>query len=641
MFALVFTLVFVPKRAITRISPTDINKWRYKLATRNVTFEPDGKTVTVEQGITITEAAASAGIIINSPCGGEGRCGKCKVVINAQNPESSTEVEKKLLSDDELSEGYRLACQTHVTDNVTVTVPEDSRVAESKILSKGAGQDVELHPNISKIYVELSEQTLDNQIADLTNLKNALGTEVSEITAELDVLRKLPNVIRESKFKVTLVLDGNRLMDIEPGNTVDKKYGLAVDIGTTTVVCTVVDLNTGSDMGVASALNTQAVHGADVISRINYSVENEGGLDELSDRVMQVIRQITEYACTEAGVSPDNVYEVTVVGNTTMTHLFLKIPARNLALLPYVAAVSDPVEVTASQLDLNVNPNANLYILPNIAGFVGADTVGVILASALYESDSIKLAIDIGTNGEVVMGSRDRLLTCSCAAGPAFEGAMITHGMRAAPGAIERVQLDNRPICHVIRGGQPIGICGSGLIDVIAEMLRVGIIDSTGRMLTADDLDPDVPAGLKEYLSRNDEYGPHLILSRSNGREVVITQKDVRQVQLAKGAIMAGVRVLMNTLGVQSDDISEVLLAGAFGNYIQKENAIRMGLIPDFPLDKVRFIGNAAAKGAEMALMSREARETTKRISKNTEHIELAMDMNFQNEFMEAMSFPE
>jgi uncharacterized 2Fe-2S/4Fe-4S cluster protein (DUF4445 family) len=292
-------------------------------------------------------------------------------------------------------------------------------------------------------------------------------------------------------------------------------------------------------------------------------------------------------------------------------------------------------------LGLNVNSNANGYVLPNIAGFVGADTVGVILASALHESDSIKLAIDIGTNGEVVLGSRERLLTCSCAAGPAFEGAMITHGMRAAPGAIERVQLADHPVCQAIGNDLPIGICGSGLIDVMAEMLRLGVIDNTGKMLPTDDLGQHVPSELKNYLSRNDEYGPHLILSRSNGREVVITQKDVRQVQLAKGAIRAGVEILMKELGVEPDDISEVLLAGAFGNYIRKENAIRLGLIPDFPLDKVRFIGNAAAIGAKMALVSREARKDAERISENTEYIELAMSVDFQNEFMEAMSFPE
>jgi len=611
------------------------------VAKYNVKFEPDDKTVTVEHGTTLTKAAASAEIIINSPCGGEGRCGKCKVKVDTRDVDPPGEAEKDLLSDEELEDGYRLACQTLVTGDMTVTIPEDLRVAESKILSEGMGQHVQLHPNISKLYLELSEQTLDNQIADLTNLKEAIGQEMPELTAELNVLRKLPDVLRKSKFKITIALDGNRLMDVEPGDTTSKKYGLAVDIGTTTVVCTVLDLNTGSDMAVASALNTQAVHGADVISRINYSVENEKGLEELGDRAAQVIRQITEYACTEAGVNPDNVYEVTVVGNTTMTHLFLKIPVHNLALLPYVGVVSDPVEITASQLDLKVNPNANVYVLPNIAGFVGADTVGVILASDLQHSDSVKLAIDIGTNGEVVLGSRERLLTCSCAAGPAFEGAMITHGMRAAPGAIERIQLDDRPICQVIRGGNPIGICGSGIIDVVAEMLRLGIVDDTGRMLSPEDLGPNVPAGLKEYLGKNDEYGPHLILSRSKEREVVITQKDVRQVQLAKGAIMAGVRILMKTLGIQPDDISEVLLAGAFGNYIQKENAIRLGLLPNFPLDRVKFIGNAAAAGAKMALMSREAREEAKRISANTEYVELAVDPDFQNEFIEAMMFPD
>ena len=611
------------------------------MVTYSVAFEPDGIEATVEQGTTVAKAAASVGININSPCGGEGRCGKCRAIVRARDIEPPNETEKRFLSDEDLSEGYRLACQTIVKDNMTITVPEDSRVAESKILSAGTGQAIELHPNVSKVYVELTEQALDNQIADLTNLKNALGPEWSEIRVALEVLRKLPSILRESEFKVTLVLAPHRLIDIEPGNTVDKKYGLAVDVGTTSIVCTVVDLNTGTDVAVASALNTQAAHGADVVSRINYSVENDDGLEELSSKVTLVINQLIEEACKESGVDPENVYEVSVVGNTTMTHLLLKMPVRNLAVLPYVGVVSDPVGITASELGLSVNQNANVCVLPNIAGFVGADTVGVILASSLHESSNIKLAIDIGTNGEIVLGSHERLLTCSCAAGPAFEGAMITHGMRAAPGAIEQIQLEDRPICQVIDGRQPVGICGSGLIDIVAEMLRLGIIDSTGRMSEASDLGADVPPGLKDCINRNDEYGLHLILYSSNGREVVITQKDVRQIQLAKGAMLAGVKILMSTLGVQPDDISQVLLAGAFGNYIRKENALRMGLIPSFAADKVDFIGNAAAAGAKMALVSTKALEEAKKISRNTDYIELAMDADFQKEFMEAMMFPE
>jgi uncharacterized 2Fe-2S/4Fe-4S cluster protein (DUF4445 family) len=452
------------------------------------------------------------------------------------------------------------------------------------------------------------------------------------------MLREIPSILRKSKFKVTLVLDGNELIGIEPGDTTKKNYGVAVDIGTTTVVSTVVDLNTGNDLAVASALNTQATHGADVISRINYATESEHGLDELGDRVVHVINQITEYACAEARIDCKNVYEVTVVGNTTMTHLFLKVPASNLSVMPYIGVFSDPVEATASEIGFNINPKANVYVLPNIAGFVGADTVGVILASALNRSETIKLAIDIGTNGEVALGSYKKLLTCSTAAGPAFEGAMITHGMRGASGAIERVQLEDRPVYQVINGGKPIGICGSGLIDVVAEMLRLGIVDETGRMTPPDEL--DISPELKTYIRRSDEYGPHLVLYESDGQKVVITQRDIRQVQLAKGAIKAGIEILMRKLGIKLEDISEVLLAGAFGNYIKKENAIRLGLIPNFPLDKVHFIGNAAEAGAKMALMSKEAREEAVRISKGTEYVELATDPNFQNEFMEAMMFP-
>jgi uncharacterized 2Fe-2S/4Fe-4S cluster protein (DUF4445 family) len=612
--------------------------WRKKLSKYVVKFNPDNKTVSVEDGKTIAESADMVGITIDSPCGGKGTCGKCKVIVNASNLEPPNESEEEFFTEDELKEGYRLACQTLVTCDMEVFVPEDSRIRAIKILSAGIGREVRLHPNISKIYVELSEQTLERQISDFANIKETIKSKFPNITIELEMLRALPAILRPAKFKVTLVLDGNNLISVEPGDTTKKNYGVAIDIGTTTVVSTVVDLNTGNDLAVASALNTQATHGADVVSRINYTIENEYGLGELGDRIMQVINQITEYACAEAHVDNKNVYEVTIVGNTTMTHLFLKVPVRSLAVMPYVGVFSDPVEVSASKLGLNVNPCANVFVLPNIAGFVGADTVGVILASGLNRSETIKLAIDIGTNGEVALGSNKKLLTCSTAAGPAFEGAMITHGMRGAPGAIERIQLTDRPVYQVIGGGKPIGICGSGLIDIVAEMLRLGIVDDTGRMAEPDGL--KLSPELMKYIRRNDEYGLHLVLSESEEREVVITQKDVRQVQLAKGAIKAGIEILMRKLGIKLEDVDEVLLAGAFGNYIRKENAIRIGLIPDFPMDKVHFIGNAAAAGSKMALMSKEAREEAVIISNSTEYVELATDPNFQNEFMDAMMFP-
>lgn len=608
-----------------------------RLAKFTVKFEPEGKSVSVDQGLTITKAADLAGIVIDSPCGGKGTCGKCKVIVNSQNLEPLTESEERLLSIEEVNKGYRLACQAIVSHDMIVNVPDDSRIRAIKTLSEGTSYEIKLHPNISKIYLEIQEQTLEKQISDFTNIKKTLNRP--ELKADLNILRQLPMALRNAKFKVTLVLDGNKLIGIEPGDTTKKNFGLAIDIGTTTVVCTVVDLNTGHEKAVASALNAQATHGADVVSRINYTIENEKGLEELGDRVMQVINQISEYACAEAHVDLNNVYEVTIVGNTTMTHLFLKIPVRNLAMLPYVGVVSDPVESSASELGFKINPNANIYVLPNIAGFVGADTVGVILASALNRSDKIKLAIDIGTNGEIVLGSKERLLTCSTAAGPAFEGAMITHGMRGAPGAIERVQLIDRPILQVIRGGNPIGICGSGLIDVVAEMLRLGIVDETGRMVDPENI--DLPSELRKYLRNDKEYGPHLVIYEDNDNKIIINQKDIRQVQLAKGAIKAGVEILMRKLGVKLNDISEVLLAGAFGNYIRKENAIRMGLIPEFPPERVKFVGNAAAVGAKMALMSKEARDEAVLISKTTEYVELATDPEFQNEFMEAMMFPQ
>ncbi|MGB9595756.1 MAG: 2Fe-2S iron-sulfur cluster-binding protein, partial [Candidatus Poribacteria bacterium] len=287
-------------------------------------------------------------ITIDSPCGGKGTCGKCVIIVNANNLEPPSEAEERFLTEYELKDGYRLACQTHITCDMEVTVPQDSRIRSIKILSAGKGREVRLRPNISKVYVELSEQTLDRQIADLTNVKEALKPNFTNVTIGLKLLRELPSILRKSKFKVTFVLDGNKIIGIEPGDTTKKNYGVAIDIGTTTVVSVVVDLNTGSDLAVASTLNTQATHGADVVSRINYTIENENGLEELGDRVIQVINQITEYACAEAHVDPQNIYEVTIVGNTTMTHLFLKVPVRNLAMMPYVGVFSDPVETNAS-----------------------------------------------------------------------------------------------------------------------------------------------------------------------------------------------------------------------------------------------------------------------------------------------------
>ncbi len=600
-------------------------------ATAHVTFFPEGKSFEVAVGTHLSRAAALAGAFIDSPCGGRGACGKCRVQANGALSEL-TAAERNKLTMEDLDEGWRLACQATVIGDTKVKVPFGSL----QIVLSGIQQQGKLAPGIRKVFLKLPEPTVEDQRADVERLRAALGAGAR---VSLDAARDLGHVLRAADFAVTAVLAGDECFAVEPGDTRTALYGIAFDIGTTTVVGVMLDLNTGEQVAVASALNGQAAHGADVISRINFAMSGPENLAELQRAVWETINGVIAQILRQSGVLRERIYELVAVGNTTMSHLLLGINPASLALAPYVPVNGEARVERADRLSAAINPRGPVYALPNIACFVGSDTVGVIMATRVHDGDRVRLAIDIGTNGEIVLGSRRRLLACSTAAGPAFEGAEITFGMRATDGAIEKVWIEDDVKVQTISKGRPRGICGSGLIDAVAEMLRLGLLDQSGRLIAQDDACQALPRALCDRLVQT-ERGYAFVLATVGKQQVYLTQQDVRKLQLAKGAISAGIAILMKELGVGYDDIAEVLLAGAFGSYVNPASSRAIGLVPAFPLSRLISVGNAASVGARLALLSTEARGEAEEIAARVEHVELSSRPDFQDIFVESMFFP-
>ena len=611
--------------------------------TFRVTFEPEGRNVFVLRGTKLIEAAGQAGIILNTPCGGEGTCGKCRVEVRGASPDA-TEADRRHLSAQEISDGCRLACQLAVDGDMVVTIPESARFYEQVVLTEGKEHEFEFQPNVRKQFVQLSPPTVEDLRSDMTRLKEELVGPADSLGADLRVVQHLPGFLREQDFKVTAVLVDNELVCLEKGDTTGALWGVAFDIGTTTVVGTLVNLATGARGGVASRTNPQIHFGDDVVSRIRYSEQHADGLAKLHRRVVDCLNDIILELTTNAGVDSDDIYEATVVGNTTMTHILLNIDPSPIAHAPYVSVFQDSMDLNAQSVGLDINLHANLHVLPNIAGFVGSDTVGVILASRLMHSDQVRLAIDIGTNGEVVVGNRDRLIACSCAAGPAFEGARIRFGMRATEGAISKVVINEEIEVGVIGGGRARGLCGSALLDAVAELLRAGVIDCAGRIVAAEDLPSSIPDKVRRAVVTFDGQPAVVLVDAAGskaGEPILLTQRDVRELQLAKAAIWAGIQVLASEFGVKPEEPAQVLLAGGFGNFLRRSNAKRIGLLPDIPTSRIEFIGNAAFVGARMALSCRACRDEARVISRKTEYVELANRPAFHAYFVDAMTFPE
>jgi uncharacterized 2Fe-2S/4Fe-4S cluster protein (DUF4445 family) len=555
----------------------------------------------------------------------------------------ATPLELEGLTRQELESGYRLACQALPLSDLKVVVPEASRISEVSILSEGIERSIQLDPWVQRHGLQVPEATLEDQVSDAENVRRAWRAQGDgELTFTLGALRQLPEALRAEEGTVTLIEIDGQVVHVGVGSGPERILGMAFDIGTTTVVGYLLDLETGEQLAVSSLLNPQTRYGDDVVSRIDVADSEEGGLEALQQEVVQALNHIIADTTRAASVDAEQVFAMTMVGNTTMHHLFLGINPAALAHSPYVPVVTSPLSWRASELGIAIYSDAMVYTLPNIAGWVGADTVGVLLSTGIAKNDDIALAIDIGTNGEMALGSRERLITCSTAAGPAFEGAHISCGMRAASGAIDVIRINEEVEWHAIGETPPRGICGSGLVDMVAEMLRTGVIASTGMMQDEQELRGNGHGELARRMREEGRQRSFALVDASQGAEgraIEVTQRDVRELQLAKGAIRAGIEILLKELGCDPGDVKRVYLAGAFGNYIRPESALGIGLMPDFPNAEIIPVGNAAGSGAKEVLLSQASREEVVELLANVEYLELSSRADFQQEFTEAMIF--
>jgi uncharacterized 2Fe-2S/4Fe-4S cluster protein (DUF4445 family) len=609
------------------------------------TFRPGGETVLVPPGTPVVEAAAMAGITLQTPCGGRGKCRQCRVLD--RSPGGLTppdDVEQAGLSAEELAAGVRLACRAQVSGDVVVEIPSDSLMVGGAILEAGLVKGAAPQPNVRMAAVSLDAPGLHDQRSDLRRVLDRVGRGACDHRADVRLLRELPARLRDSRFRLVAVTVGERLADLRTESEASQVYGCAVDIGTTTVVAYLVELGSGEVIATGSAHNPQGLHGADVVSRVEYADTGEAALDTLRREAVGVVNEVIGLACRKAGkVRRRDIYEVTIVGNTCMEHLFLGLSPRHIARAPYIPVIDEPLRLSARDAGLRINPGGEVFLLPNIAGWVGADTAGALLSSRLAHEPGPALALDMGTNGEVMLWSGQRTLVCSTAAGPAFEGAQIRDGMRAARGAIEHVRVAEGGVAvRTIEGAPAVGLCGSGLLDALAALLDLGVVDSAGRMAdeaAAAALAPETRARLQG--EGNDRCFVLVPAAEAGGgRDVALTQRDVRQLQLAKGAMRAGMEVLLGEAGLRAQDLERILLAGAFGSYIDRRSAVRVGLVPPLPLSQIVAVGNAAGAGAVLALTSLAEREAATRLARTAQHVELSSRPDFQMQFMETMLFP-
>lgn len=608
-----------------------------------VVFKPFDNEIIMPEGSTIKEAIIKSGVDFDFPCGGIGNCGKCRIKL-LEKSLPPTLKEQSYLTEKEFSQGIHLACETKIHDNLTVELQKNDENIHN-ILQWSVERTSNVDPLINKTYVEVDLPSLEEQKSDLKRLKEKLSLKNSSyqnIKIKFSALKDLPDIIREAQHKITVINDDSEILGIEKGNTSSKILGIAFDIGTTTIVGYLIDLNTGKELSVSSTLNPQVKFGADVISRTTYANQNVDGIKMMQTTLLKAIDKLIGDTLNKASLRREDVYSITVVGNTCMHHIFLGLTPRYIAAIPYVPVISEPINLNASDLNLHINPCGKIFILPTIAGFVGADTVAVILATEMDKNSDIKLAIDIGTNGEIVLGSSKKLVSCSAAAGPAFEGAQISSGMRGAKGAIDHVNFGKSMTYTVIGNGKPEGICGSGLLDIIAGFVELGIINKRGKILSPSEFINPFAKSFEKCIVTYDNAKAFLVVPENgtaHGRPIMITQNDITALQLAKGAISAGINILIDKLGITTCDIKEVLLAGAFGNYMNPHSACAIGLIPKALENKIKMVGNAAGTGSKLALLSKTEYERSNNIASTVKYIELGAQKNFNRSFAKGMQF--
>jgi len=628
----------------------------------DLAFVSNGAKVRIPAGVTIFDAASWNGIAIDSTCGGHGTCKKCKVrIADGAVPVSS--LDTRAFSPDELRDGWRLACRAEAMADLQIEVPP--LTTRPKAATVGVGRQVILRPAVQKRFLELAEPSLSDQRSDIERVLDAVDD--LELRVDLQVLRSLGKVLRDADYKVTAVVVDEALIDVQPGDTTGSRYGIAFDLGTTTVVSTLLDLSTGTPMAVGSMLSKQQPFGADVISRISAVMLQPENLGRLTELAHASLSELVEEVCDQAGIDPLDVYEIALAGNATMTHLALGIDPEPLGVAPFILSARLLPEILAADLGLPVHPRARAVVFPAFGAYVGGDITAGLLASGMNRDSRVRLFIDIGTNCEIVLGSREWLLATAAPAGPAFEGAAIRCGMRAAEGAIEGVQLDpagsvtdaadlngeagpakrgtasGGVLLQVIGDCDPVGLCGSGLVDAVASLVGTGLLDHSGRFVT-DEVAEQIAPRLAARLVKLGEERVFVLHWRGEPGDVTnsiyLTQRDVRELQFAKAAIASGWSVLLEEAGLTAADVQQVLLAGSFGSYLSPASAIKLGLVPKLGVLRVVSAGNVAGEGAKMALLSVRERAAALALLEEVRYVELSDRPDFNDRFVEQLQFP-
>ena len=654
------------------------------MTNHRVVFQPSGRQGSVAEGTTLLDAARQLGVDVDSICGGRQTCGKCKILVeNGEFAKYALESSAAHLSPADATEidyfahhgglpnGARLSCAACVSGDVLVTVPPESQSHRQIIRKTATERVIEVDPTVRQVFVEVEQHELGARKGDWERLQEALEREwgFQNLRIDLQALRRLGPALKSGKHRITVIVwNDAEVIDVQPGYH-EGVYGLAVDVGSTTVAAHLCDLRTGTVLATESMMNPQTTYGEDLMSRVSYAMMHADGLKKMHEAIIAGLNKLAGMAAHAAGLRGRDIHEIVLAGNTVMHHILLGLDPTDLGGAPFTLATHAPIDMKARDLGLKLHPGANVHFMALEAGHVGSDNVGVLVAEAPDQQDSIMLVIDVGTNAEILLGNRERLLSCSSPTGPAFEGAQIAHGQRAAPGAIERVRIDpatKEPRFKVIgredwsdelEPGEigATGICGSGIIEVVAEMFTAGILRPDGRFAADDEQqmtndesvrseDSLLSSSVVRSSSRVRWNGPkaEYVLATpdqtATGREIVVTQDDVRNIQLAKGALYAGCKLLMHRRGV--DHVDKIVLAGAFGSYIDPLRAMVLGLYPDCDLSQVYAVGNAAGDGARIALLSKSRRAEAARAARKVDYIETAIDPEFQAEFVGAMHLP-
>ena len=603
-------------------------------------FQPSGTSVRVPPRVTVFDAASWNGIAIDSTCGGHGTCKKCKVqIVDGTVPASP--LDARAFSEPELADGWRLACRAQAEHDLAVDVPP--LVTRPKAATVGVGRQVILHPALQKRYIELDEPSLSDQRTDLERIRDAVDD--LELRADVGVVRRLPGVLRSSHYRVTAVVVDDLLVDVEPGDTTGSLLAIAFDLGTTTVVATLLDVATGTPVAVRSALNRQQPFGADVITRISATMLSPDALERLRALAAETLQELVEEVCEEGGIEPEQVYEVALAGNATMTQLALGIDPEPVGVAPFILATREYPDFPASELGLRIHPRARANVFPALGAYVGGDIVAGLLATGMTRDKRLRLFIDVGTNCEIALGSSERLLCTAAPAGPAFEAAQIKCGMRAAEGAVEVVRIAPEGLeLGVIGDVEPSGICGSGLVDTVAELVRVGLLDASGRFVDDESAAGLSPALAARLITRDDRERAFVLHWKGEmgdpSQAVFLSQRDVRELQFAKAAIATGWRLLVAELGIEESEIQQVLLAGSFGSFLSPASAIRIGLVPHLPRTRIVAAGNVAGEGAKMALLSMQERHAATAMLDSVSYVELSDRPDFNDRFVDELSFP-